>query len=102
MNFNRLVRGQSWVTTIGASDHGVDCARSTRGYQAPVYELNIPPETQNEMNGWRENKIRAPRLPGAKMNGIWAAAPPSQQLCSNHITLLPAMRETKCFRGKLK
>jgi hypothetical protein len=39
-------------------------------------ELHISPEVQNEMNGFRQNVIRAPLAYRARnMDGIWATAP---------------------------
>jgi hypothetical protein len=63
-------------------------------------ELNIPPEMQNEMNGWRENKIRAPLAYRARnMDGIWAAAPylHNNSVPNLYQLLLPAAERDKVF-----
>lgn len=69
-------------------------------------ELNIPPEQQNEMNGFRPNKIRAPRAYRARnMDGIWATAPylHNNSVASLYQLLLPAaQRDTSFFVGNLE
>jgi hypothetical protein len=69
-------------------------------------ELNIPPERQNEMNGWRENKIRAPLAYRARnMDGIWATAPylHNNSVPNLYQLLLPAAeRATTFYVGSLE
>ena len=63
-------------------------------------ELNIPPEMQDEMNGWRENKIRAPLAYRARnMDGIWATAPylHNNSVPSLYQLLLPAAERAREF-----
>lgn len=68
-------------------------------------ELSIPPEMQNEMNGWRENKIRAPLAYRARnMDGIWATAPylHNNSVPTLYQLLLPAAeRPTVFYVGSL-
>lgn len=69
-------------------------------------ELNIPPAQQDEMNGFRPNRIRAPRAYRARnMDGIWATAPylHNNSVSSLYQLLLPAaQRETRFFVGNLE
>jgi hypothetical protein len=63
-------------------------------------ELNIPPEIQNEMNGWRANKIRAPLAYRARnMDGIWASAPylHNNSVPNLYQLLLPAAERATVF-----
>ncbi|MFN2512155.1 MAG: di-heme-cytochrome C peroxidase [Pyrinomonadaceae bacterium] len=63
-------------------------------------ELNIPSEMQNEMNGWRENKIRAPLAYRARnMDGIWATAPylHNNSVPNLYQLLLPAAERDAMF-----
>ncbi|MCM3901658.1 MAG: cytochrome c [Pyrinomonadaceae bacterium] len=66
-------------------------------------ELGITPEMQNEMNGWRENKIRAPLAYRARnMDGIWASAPylHNNSVPNLYQLLLPAAdRDTVFYVG---
>lgn len=63
-------------------------------------ELHISPEMQNEMNGFRQNVIRAPLAYRARnMDGIWATAPylHNNSVPSLYQLLLPAEQRDKTF-----
>lgn len=69
-------------------------------------ELNIPLEMQNEMNGWRENNIRAPLAYRVRnMDGIWATAPylHNNSVPNLYQLLLPAAeRDAVLYVGKFR
>lgn len=63
-------------------------------------ELNISPEMQNEMNGFRKNLIRAdPQYRARNMDGIWATAPylHNNSVPNLYQLLLPAQQRDKSF-----
>jgi cytochrome c2 len=63
-------------------------------------ELQISPEMQNEMNGFRRNMIRAPLAYRARnMDGIWATPPylHNNSVPSMYQLLLPAAQRDKTF-----
>lgn len=63
-------------------------------------ELNISPEMQNEMNGFRANVVRAPLAYRARnMDGIWATAPylHNNSVPNIYQLLLPAAERDKTF-----
>lgn len=69
-------------------------------------ELQIPADRQNEMNGFRDNEMRAPRAYRARnMDGIWATAPylHNNSVSSLYQLLLPAAeRKTSFYVGNLE
>jgi hypothetical protein len=68
--------------------------------QRKYKELNIPPDKQNEMNGFRANEIRAPLEYRARnMDGIWATAPylHNNSVPNLYQLLLPAARRDTIF-----
>lgn len=74
--------------------------------QRKYKELNIPPDKQNEMNGFRANEIRAPLMYRARnMDGIWATAPylHNNSVPNLYQLLLPAaQRDTIFYVGNLE
>lgn len=63
-------------------------------------ELNISPEMQNEMNGFRQNVIRSPLAYRARnMDGIWATAPylHNNSVPNIYQLLLPAAERVRSF-----
>jgi hypothetical protein len=74
--------------------------------QRKYAELQIPLDQQNEMNGFRPNRMRAPRAYRARnMDGIWATAPylHNNSVSSLYQLLLPAaQRETSFYVGNLE
>jgi mono/diheme cytochrome c family protein len=73
---------------------------TTQVAQRKYAELNISPEMQNEMNGFRKNLMRAPREYRARnMDGIWATAPylHNNSVPTLYQLLLPAAQRDKIF-----
>ncbi len=81
-------------------------AVSSRIAERKYDELHIPPEKQNEMNGFRANRIRAPLAYRARnMDGIWATAPylHNNSVPNLYQLLMPAdRRDTKFYVGNLE
>jgi hypothetical protein len=81
-------------------------AVTTKVAERKYNELHIPPEMQDEMNGFRANEMRAPLEYRARnMDGIWATA---HYLHNNSVPnlyqlLLPAAnRDTRFYVGNLE
>lgn len=75
-------------------------AVSTEVIKRKYDELNIPPERRVEMDGFRQNLVRAPLAYRARnMDGIWATAPflHNNSVPSLYQLLLPAARRDAVF-----
>jgi cytochrome c2 len=75
-------------------------AVTTKVAERKYAELHIPPEMQDEMNGFRANEMRAPLEYRARnMDGIWATAPylHNNSVPNLYQLLLPAANRDKRF-----
>jgi len=88
--------------TVGGALQAVTTQVARRKFE----ELHISPEMQNEMNGFRQNIIRAPLAYRARnMDGIWATAPylHNNSVPSLYQLLLPAdQRDKRFYVGNLQ
>ena len=101
VNFNtRVVRtGQLGLPPVVPAAGGLQVI-SSRVAERKYDELHLSPEQRDEMNGFRANKIRAPRAYRARnMDGIWATAPylHNNSVPNLYQLLLPASQRAKTF-----
>ncbi len=101
VNFNTRVvhTGQLGLPAVVPAAGGLQVI-SSRVAERKYDELHLSLEQRNEMNGFRANKIRAPRAYRARnMDGIWATAPylHNNSVPNLYQLLLPASQRAKTF-----
>ncbi len=101
VNFNTRVvhTGQLGLPAVVPAAGGLQVI-SSRVAERKYDELRLSPEQRDEMNGFRANKIRAPRAYRARnMDGIWATAPylHNNSVPNLYQLLLPASQRAKTF-----
>jgi cytochrome c2 len=106
VNFNKRLAytGQLSQPPVGLPERltatGALQAVTTAVAKRKFAELNISPEMQNEMNGFRPNIVRAPLAYRARnMDGIWATPPylHNNSVPNMYQLLLPAAQRDKNF-----